>query len=309
MRCPIGDCHGQLNQYMHVICKMNKNPIISSSPPLTFKLAKWFQKKGIRGGYRLENIIHSLGWLNVKVRYALMNKVALDIPIWYRPYDLSFIYNYEYRSIEFITKIVRRINKPFLLIDCGADIGIISARLVSECRQIENVYCFEPNITSFEFLDNNLKLLPVKTVARNQAISDFSGKGVLHKPDFDSSDHAAFIVPDNNGSIDVTTIDELQISENENILIKIDVEGGELDVLHGASATLLNAKKFVIVFEAHYLQVKRVGVDPVDIISHVGTLGQVKAVVVEKQDVEINLNIPFFDQFPDGIYNICIYTI
>ncbi len=277
-------------------------------PPFYFKIAKWLQKNNIRGGYRLENIFRSLGLLDVNVIYSLGNSVSIKIPISILSYDLHFINSYEHKSIEYLKIIISSYNCKTLLVDCGADIGLISAKLVAASDKIDYVYSFEPNIKSYKILEENQKLLPVKSKAINKAVADFAGKAILMNPSFDSSDHAAFIVPDQNGVINVMSIDDVKLPVYSCILIKVDVEGGELDVLHGASKTILTVKHFIIIFEAHYKQAKRAGLDPVDVIAYIKKLRPSRAVVVERTHDEIDLKRPFFDQFPEGIYNICVHS-
>lgn len=45
--------------------------------PLGFRAAKWLQRNGLRGGYRLEEYMRSKGWSNVRVRYALSTRVSI----------------------------------------------------------------------------------------------------------------------------------------------------------------------------------------------------------------------------------------
>lgn len=281
---------------------------ITKVPPLCFKIAKWLQRRNIRGGFRLENLCRSKGLLDVKIRYALGNNVFIDIPIAERPYDFIDIMNYEYESLKYVSTIISWYNQAFCLLDCGADIGLMSARIVSICPNIKQVIAFEPNQNSYNFLKDNMQLLPVPAEAKNMAVSDFTGKAELQFPDFDSSDHAMFIVPSQNGNIDVSTIDDLCLPDLSYILLKVDVEGEEFPVIRGASNTLLKAKHFVILFEAHYKQVQRTMVDPITIISYLQGLRPCKAEVVERIGAKIDLTRPFFDQFPKKIFNICVYS-
>ncbi len=279
-----------------------------NSPPLSFKLAKWLQNREIRGGNRLENFCCSKGYWNTYVNYAITPSVSIDVPIATRPYDFRYITQYEIDSIDFISNLLPNYNNDFTLIDCGADIGLMTARLVSECPQIKEAIEFEPNPNSFLTLKNNSKLLGINARPINKAVSDFSGKAKLITPEFDSHDHAAYIVPDEAGEIEVTSIDDLSLSNSSNILLKIDVEGAELSVIRGALDTLKNADQFVIIFEAHYRQVDRTKIDPTEIISLVNQIQPTLATVVEIKNSTINLNTPFYEQFPKEILNICIYS-
>ena len=56
----------------------------------------------------------------------------------------------------------------------------------------------------------------------------------------------------------VTTLDRLPVSDRRNTLIKIDVEGGELDVIAGAQSWMNASNPFIIeVHKAEYLDLLR----------------------------------------------------
>jgi FkbM family methyltransferase len=215
--------------------------------------------------------------------------------------------DYEHKSIDYLRAIVSRFSAPVLLIDCGADIGLMSLRLISECPNIKRVIAFEPNPKSFSFLQQNFHFLGIDAEARNQAVSNFQGRAELKHPDFDGHDHAAFIVSSPAGDIDVCTIDSLDINEINCLILKIDVEGEEYSVIQGAVETLARAKNFVVVFEAHSQQATRTHMEPTALIAYLNKIKPCKAGVVEMPDHEIDLNRPFFEQFPQGIFNICVY--
>jgi FkbM family methyltransferase len=173
----------------------------------------------------------------------------------------------------------------------------------------KEIIAFEPNYDSWKYLSSNMRILPIKAEAIQKGVSNFTGKAMLAHPDFDTHDHAAFIVPSSNGDIDITRIDDIKLSEEFSLLLKIDVEGEELSVIEGSRETIKSAKNVIILFEAHYKQVKRSGVDPTKILSYLSEIRSFNAVVTENPDVKIDLNEPFFDQFQDGIYNISVFSI
>lgn len=288
--------------------EFNNQMKIITSLPLSFKFAKWLQRKNVPGGYRLEQICRSTSLWDVKVRYFLRNNVVIDIP--YVDYKDTYpnIMEYEKKSINYISGIMSQFDEPFVLIDCGADIGLMTSRLISECPNIKRAIAFEPNPTSYPFLNNNVQLLGIQAEAKMMAISDFTGRAELHFPDFDSHNHAAFIVPSEAGPISVCAIDDLGLPAGSSILLKIDVEGEEYSVIRGATKTLSRVNHFVVIFEAHHEQVQRTKIDPVNLITYLSKLRPCKSTVVEATDSEIDLNRPFFEQFISGIYNICVYS-
>ncbi len=281
---------------------------IVDSPPWVLRVAHFLQKKGIRGGHHLEAAARSRGLLDVLVRVKLNRDVRIDVPAYNDSYNLSDIRHYEYKLINLISSRISRTDEPFLLLDCGADIGLFSALLVSACEGVQEVIAFEPNVRSYGHLTSNLELLPIKAEAKNMAVADFHGTGELRFPDHDSHNHAAFIVPSEQGDIQVIKIDELGLPDSHRILCKIDVEGGELAVVKGALKTLSSSSEFAVIFEAHPEQVKRVGIDPLEVVSLLGSIRSCKAVVAEAPDREIDFSCSFFQQFPDRVHNICVFS-
>ncbi len=281
---------------------------VVNSPPWILRAAHFLQKKGIRGGHHLEATARSMGLLNVLVRIELSRDIRIDVPAYNDSYNLSDIRHYEYKLINLISSRISRTDEPFLLLDCGADIGLFSALLVSACDCIQEVIAFEPNARSYSRLTTNLELLPIKAEAKNMAVADFHGTGELRFPDHDSHNHAAFIIPSEQGDIQVIKIDELDLPDSHRILCKIDVEGGELAVVKGALKTLSASSEFAVIFEAHPEQVKRVGIDPLEVVSLLGSIRACKTVVAEAPEREIDFSRPFFQQFPERVHNICVFS-
>jgi len=133
--------------------------------------------------------------------------------------------------------------------DIGANIGSYSKRILDKFPGCQ-VHCFEPVPQTFHALEaalgasssvslNNMALSSESGVATMTVCEELSGSGA------DSLHHTRVLGSAvSTSAIEVTlrTVDEY-VSETgvERIdLMKIDVEGHELDVLHGAKDTLRN---------------------------------------------------------------------
>ncbi len=281
--------------------------VVESSPWL-LRLAYLMQRKGIRGGYYLENTARSRGWFDVLVRTTLPRGIKIDIPAYKDAYDLSRIDEYERDLVQLLASRLGGQKSPLVLLDCGADLGLFSALLVSSCSRIRKVIAFEPNRGSFPLLKHNLEMLPLLAEAKNAAVADFNGRGELSYPPHDAHDHAAFIVPAEEGTIPVTRLDELKLPKDHAVVLKIDVEGGELSVIRGALEILSSCPGFTVVFEAHRDQVKRTGIDPMEIVSLLTGLRSCHVMVAEEPRIAPDVARPFFEQYPGRIYNICVFS-
>jgi FkbM family methyltransferase len=171
---------------------------------------------------------------------------------------LKDILGYEKQLIDLFCTSVNRL-ADVTLFDCGADIGLFSALVCVQCENVRRVLAFEPNPDIQGVFQRNISQLP-KGTPYTLAISDFSGFGKLERPTYDSSDHARYLAQAACG-IRVETIDSLNLSGGD-IAIKIDVEGGELNVIRGAQETIRNASSCVLTLEVHPTVCRRTGVSP-----------------------------------------------
>ncbi len=280
-------------------------------PPLAFLAARWLQGLHVRGAHRLEDYARSRGWFDVTVRYRLGARASIDVPLRDRPYALTDLFGYERSSVEFLASELGGLGYPVALIDCGADIGLISARLVAACPRIRHVVALEPNEAIFGVLASNMRLLDVDARAELAAVADFEGQGELVYPPHSRHDHAAYLVPEPGGSVDVTTVDRQDIPGDVAVALKADVEGGEAAVLRGAERTLTQAPAFLVSFEAHRMQSQRARIEPIDLVRDILDLRPCDVYAVRcriSDDVEsphpVALDRPFFEQFAGNVYNV-----
>lgn len=202
---------------------------------------------------------------------------------------------YESALVDSIVATIASWPGPATLIDCGADIGVFSALVVARAPQVKRVVAFEPNAAAFSMLSANIQRWPVAGDARQAAVSDFAGRGELRSPACDASDHARYLAPAEQGSVRVERIDDLEcLGDLGNLILKLDVEGGELAAFRGALATLRAAARFVVSIEAHPAVVGRTGIDS-NRVPATDSLGStVPTWVAELPDLAIDREQSFF---------------
>jgi FkbM family methyltransferase len=216
---------------------------------------------GIRGGDFLMRVAARAGVLDVVVKHRL-GPVTFGVPIGHLRWDHRHLENYEAQTIECLCKTIADY-KDVTLFDCGADVGVFAALMCSKSDRLASVIAFEPNANRTEVLSWNMSQLPVRSQVIAKAVGSFNGRGRLENPAYDpASDVARFLVP-GDGPIEVTTVDGCGVRGGD-VAIKIDVEGGELEVLHGAKETIGAARACAVSLEAHPLVAARTGCDPVE---------------------------------------------
>lgn len=149
--------------------------------------------------------------------------------------------------------------KEIIVFDAGANIGAYSMEVskIFKHRKIK-VFSFEPSQETFKNLTQNLEgilnVIPVNyglsdKEATINLFSDSSSSGLasVYNRRLDHFNKKL----DKTEKIELTTIDAFCINNKiENIdFLKIDVEGHELNVLHGASRMINNGKIRFIQFE------------------------------------------------------------
>ena len=276
---------------MHAIKQLNHAPWL-------FRAASFLIEHRIRGGDRLVDWASRLGVMNCRVRYPLSSRVSLDVPL-YRPdnqWSRNEVVGYESKLIGLVSRLANPLPGPVRLIDCGADIGTVSALLTSRCPALTELWALEPNPVAFEVLQGNIKRLPLRGHACRVAVCDFTGRGRLQRSTTDPSDHAMFLAPAADGDIEVIRIDDLNVPTDGSLVIKIDVEGFEINVLRGAVATLGRVSNWIVVFEAHREVCTRTGIDPRECLRLLNGIRPIAALIGERPDLRLDFERPYFEQ-------------
>jgi FkbM family methyltransferase len=265
--------------------------------PLLFRLSRALERRRWRGGTAAERVCRRLGLLDRTVRYDLGRGISVDVPLDARPMDAADVRDYESALVRHLARAIDGLDGPVRLYDCGADLGLISLKLVARCPTIVRVVAIEPNAVMYPTLAANLARLPCRADAVLAAVGDATGRGELQYPGHDpGSDVSRYVSPIEAGSVAITTIDALAPDDDGCIALKCDVEGSELAVLRGAHETLRHARRFVVAFEAHPLHVDRTGIDPVSIVRELRRLRPCTAIVAET-GVELHDDVtPLFQQ-------------
>lgn len=280
-------------------------------PPLLFRLAKSLERKRIRGGTWLLRVLARSGRLDTPVKFPLSASVSVIVPIARNQYDRVDLDEYETRFLTRMRHELEGFSGSVTLIDVGADIGLFTMKLAATVPRIDRIVALEPNVDGFLWLQRNLGQLKVPTQTINSAVADFVGAGRLFAPERpphpnDQANHTQlYLVRDSAGPISVTSLDALEPSiHGETVVLKVDVEGGELAVLRGCKRTMRQARSVIVGIEAHPEVFSRTGTDPIECLRFLSRIRQFRFLVAET-GTKITTALPFFEQVPaDRVYNM-----
>lgn len=142
-----------------------------------------------------------------------------------------------------ILKQIRNQNISGIYVDVGANIGNHTL-FFSEFCQSEKVYSFECFPETYESLKRCVKNNHLeKVVLHNSACSNYTGLSYMIEGKRNNSGTNKLTPEKSNIEVNVVTIDS--ILEHADLL-KIDVEGDELNVLEGSLKLIENSKPLII---------------------------------------------------------------
>lgn len=134
-------------------------------------------------------------------------------------------------------------NRGGVVVDLGANIGTFS---LFAAQYADKVYAVEPEPHNLEALKNNIHInnMNDKVITVPYGISDFKGTAVIHDNGGGSSikDDGSF-----GAEIEIMTLDNFfSLYKIDSVdVLKVDVEGSELEIILGASKENLNKCKYI----------------------------------------------------------------
>jgi FkbM family methyltransferase len=194
-------------------------------------------------------------------------------------WKLSKYRSYEPENSNFIIQ-----SFPFesggLLVDVGANFGWYACIFAKIAGKNGTVVCFEPDNENLDLLKYNLNnnSLYKNTNVIEAGVGELAGKLALRRaPDSNPGMHSIVNLPHTNNNenfpqIVIVTLDEaLEKYPGSIDLLKIDIEGYEINALMGAQKTLARCKNLLIEYSPGFL--KTAGKDPFELIKIIDAAG------------------------------------
>jgi FkbM family methyltransferase len=144
-----------------------------------------------------------------------------------------------------------------MILDCGANIGLASLYFAARSPRAK-IVAFEPDPALFRLLKENLErnLLTGRVDAVNAAL----WVGSAHEAPFvsDGAD-SGYLNPFASGGVKVTTVRLRDFIKEPVGLLKMDIEGAEVDVLQDSVELLSNVHQIIIEHHSIVSQPQRLG--------------------------------------------------
>ena len=160
----------------------------------------------------------------------------------------------EMKQSEYFPSDLYRFFDDEVLVDCGAFSGDTVKRFLSiRNENFKKIYAFEPDVKNYAHLKEYVKGLPqainVKIETKNQGVGNSIGLVRFH------SDGTVRSLASNEGSdvVSIVRLDEAA-SKTTPTLIKMDIEGGEIDALQGCEEIIRSHKPVLAICVYHSSQ-------------------------------------------------------
>ncbi len=192
-------------------------------------------------------------------------QLSIKIPIFTNDSLLKAISIYGIYDLVLTEVIWRLIEIGETAIDIGANIGYVTSIMSVKVGKTGRVWCFEPNPEVYKELTINIESWKIKgydNISPQQiALSNYSGNGVLNLTPknrgevfIDTSQKVVNIQANSKEAcvVNIERLDNFLEKEKNNVgVLKIDVEGHELEVLQGAGNLICKHHVRDIIFEEH----------------------------------------------------------
>lgn len=174
-------------------------------------------------------------------------------------------------------RVLKHLVKPgAVMLDVGANIGYFSLLCAKWMGGEGVVHSFEPFPSTVARFERNLDLNPsLRGMVRihKLALSDFIGTAGMSEPNSGNSG-CNYLSSEAAGAVNVTTLDSFVESQplQRIDLIKIDVEGSEVALLHGAERSIERFRP-VLMVEVNPFTLGKFGKTAADLVRLIGGYG------------------------------------
>ena len=180
---------------------------------------------------------------------------------------------------EETTRLFERLVKPgMVVVDVGSHVGYYALMAARQVGPAGRVYAFEPEPSNHELLLKNIELNGYTNVAATRkAVSSKVGEATLFLTALDNGRNSTYHhgLPEKGSvAVETTTVDAFLAAEGWPTvdLVKVDVEGAEMDVLAGMCQLLDKSRDLKLIIEFSPSLLRGAGASPLLFLGHLDVL-------------------------------------
>lgn len=181
---------------------------------------------------------------------------------------------------SFDQQMMAQVSQNDIVWDIGANVGFFTTKFAEKVGEDGQVYAFEPANNSFLSLVENCKACK-NVFGKNMALSDKSGYLYFRESEIANDPTNSLVDENHPNSVKVQVVTGDELIETNTIplpnIVKIDVEGYEIDVIQGMKNMLSIRDRGVrgIFIEVHFFELNKRGLSTavsniVDILEQLG---------------------------------------
>lgn len=165
----------------------------------------------------------------------------------FAPDTLSFIWQYKEIFVDESYKFLTDSANP-IIYDCGANIGM-SCTYFAQYYPTSKIIAFEADPNIVKILKENLSRNSIKNISVIDKAVWINNDGILLS--LEGSDGASIYSGNNQVNVPSIRLKDMLESEKQIDMLKMDIEGTELEVLKDCSNSLYNVKNIFIEYHSY----------------------------------------------------------
>ncbi len=187
-------------------------------------------------------------------RFIFLHRTHYKMRVWKSPFAF-WLWSHENRLRKDEEFVYAFLKAGDIFVDCGAHIGTLTITASKKIGLNGKVIAVEPTPMTYSLLKKNISDNSCHNVVLHKlAVGDKIKSAMLYTSYISDMNH---ISEEGNVEVQMTTLDNLLKNEKNVTLLKLDVEGQELEALKGARNIL--SKVSVIYFESAPETLSRMG--------------------------------------------------
>jgi FkbM family methyltransferase len=181
------------------------------------------------------------------------------------PDALSFIWQFKEIFVEEYYRFETNLTAP-VIFDCGANVGT-SCAFFKSIYPDSKIIAFEPNPKIAEYLEQNIKNNSLENIEVIEKAVWIHNDGI--ELGLDDADSSSIHLEKNKTKVESIRLKEYLVKEETVDMLKMDIEGAEIEVLKDCMESLSNVKNIFVEFHSYANEPQRLS-ELIDVLESAG---------------------------------------